>query len=223
MKWATAFATLLVVLLALALALGVPWAFRSGSASSSSSLACAVTDTACGGDEVEVFRMSDTSNAHAAAQGDATYTYRVCCGSVAALGLGTNCSGTYDTVLTLSAVGNAHVGSLGQYPTEVCLSADSVNVVDCMFVGSCSGSQACLATASGTDNAHVADCDGLDDYATKVCCYAGADMPVGGTAQLPDVSGSSGRNYIALAGLAAGALVALTAGAWYVRKRRWLG
>ncbi len=45
--------------------------------------------------------------------------------------------------------------------------------------------------------------------------------PVGSIAELPDVSDSSAPNYIALAGLAAAALVALTAGAWYAR-RRWL-
>jgi hypothetical protein len=45
---------------------------------------------------------------------------------------------------------------------------------------------------------------------------------VGGTAELPDVSGSAGRNYVALAGLAAAAVVALGAGGWYAR-RRWLG
>ena len=46
-------------------------------------------------------------------------------------------------------------------------------------------------------------------------------VPVGGIAELPDVSGASGPNYVALAGLAAAALVALTAGAWYA-KRRWM-
>ena len=44
---------------------------------------------------------------------------------------------------------------------------------------------------------------------------------VGGVAELPEVSGSSGANYIALAGLAAAALAALTAGTWYAR-RRWV-
>jgi hypothetical protein len=44
----------------------------------------------------------------------------------------------------------------------------------------------------------------------------------GGIAELPAVSDSSGRNYVALAGLAAAALVALGAGGWYAR-RRWLG
>jgi hypothetical protein len=44
---------------------------------------------------------------------------------------------------------------------------------------------------------------------------------VGGIAELPEVSGSSGPNYIALAGGLAAALLALTAGGWYAR-RRWL-
>jgi hypothetical protein len=45
--------------------------------------------------------------------------------------------------------------------------------------------------------------------------------PVGGIAELPDVSESAARSYIALAELAAAALVALSAGVWYAR-RRWL-
>jgi WD40 repeat protein len=49
----------------------------------------------------------------------------------------------------------------------------------------------------------------------------GAPFAVGGIAELPEVSGSSGPNYIALAGSIATALVALAAGAWYAR-RRWL-
>jgi subtilisin family serine protease len=42
---------------------------------------------------------------------------------------------------------------------------------------------------------------------------------VGGVAELPGVSDSSDRDYIALAGLAALALVAFTAGAWYARRQ----
>jgi len=47
--------------------------------------------------------------------------------------------------------------------------------------------------------------------------------PVGGLAELPDVAGDSGSSagtYAALAGGLAAALIALTAGAWYAR-RRW--
>lgn len=48
-----------------------------------------------------------------------------------------------------------------------------------------------------------------------------ATLPVGGLAELPGVSGSSGPNYVLLAGLAAAAVVALGAGGWYAR-RRWV-
>jgi len=46
-----------------------------------------------------------------------------------------------------------------------------------------------------------------------------APLPVGGIAQLPDVSHSPARNYGALAGAALTALVAVTAAAWYARRR----
>ena len=54
-------------------------------------------------------------------------------------------------------------------------------------------------------------------------CSTPAPTPaaVGGIAELPNVSDSSSRSYIALAGLTAAALLALTAGAWYAG-RRWL-
>jgi hypothetical protein len=43
--------------------------------------------------------------------------------------------------------------------------------------------------------------------------------PVGGIAELPGVSGSSGPPYALLAGGLAAAIVALGAGAWYARRR----
>ena len=46
-------------------------------------------------------------------------------------------------------------------------------------------------------------------------------VPVGGLAELPEISGSSGPPYAALAGGLAAAVLALTAGAWYAR-RRWV-
>jgi hypothetical protein len=45
------------------------------------------------------------------------------------------------------------------------------------------------------------------------------EAPVGGIAELPDVSSPSGREYMVVAALAAAAVVALAAGGWYARRR----
>jgi hypothetical protein len=65
-------------------------------------------------------------------------------------------------------------------------------------------------------------------YYPKVCdtgvldwTAVAAPIPVGGIAVLPDVSDSAPGDYVALTGLAAAVLAALTAGAWCAR-RRWL-
>jgi hypothetical protein len=61
--------------------------------------------------------------------------------------------------------------------------------------------------------------DAYDDYgliAVGVACPFGS---VGGTAELPDLSDSSSRSYLAPAALAAAAVVALTASAWCARRR----
>ena len=64
----------------------------------------------------------------------------------------------------------------------------------------------------------LSDHPGLNiTYDREMAAFIG--VPVGGTAQPADGSGSSARNYIALAALAAAALLALSAGAWYARRR----
>jgi hypothetical protein len=162
-----------VVLLALALALGLRWAFNTTAAAptGAGSLTCSVK-ASCDAEEVAVFRMSFTANAHAGTPAGSAYGYSVCCGGVT--GLGSDCSGNYDTVLALSDTDNAHAATTagGAYTTEVCLSV-ATGTVSCTYGPDC-GTSACLATISGDTNAHVADCDGTDDYATKVCCEASA-------------------------------------------------
>jgi len=211
---------------------GLPW---SHGEAASSTLTCSVKgscDTLAG--EVPVFRMSGLANGHAQTAAGTTYANVVCCGPT---GLGTSCSGTFDTVLWLSAADNAHAAEASQtgYATQVCLSAAS-ETVDCKYVtgSSCGTGYACLATISGATNAHVADCDGSNDYGTKVCCAAGAAPPVGGIAELPVLAGTSDQQagapaedsgwsaggYAALAGGLAAA-IAIAGGAWYAR-RRWL-
>jgi hypothetical protein len=194
---------------------------QSTSEASPSSLACSVK-ASCSGSEVAVFRMSSTSNAHAGTAGSSSYGDVVCCSGAA--GLGTNCSGVHDTVLFLSATDNAHVASNAGYTTEVCLSTTTEEAVDCSYGSVCGFGHTCLATISGSTNAHVANCDGADDYGIKVCCYVGAAPAIGGIAEPPDVAagGSSSPPYAALAGAAA-AVVVLAAGGWYARRRRRTG
>jgi hypothetical protein len=209
---------------------------RSQGAAASPGLTCTVEDAAsCVAPEVVVFRMSDQANAHAETAPGSTYGKVVCCGPT---GLGTSCSGTFDTVLWLSALDNAHAAEASQtgYATQVCLSAAS-GTVDCEYGSSCNtgAGYVCLATISGTTNAHVADCDGTNDYGTKVCCAAGAAPPVGGIAEMPSLAGTSPEEgaapaegtgwsaggYAALAGGLAAAAFAIAVGVWYTR-RRWV-
>jgi len=212
---------------------GLPWGHGEAA---SSGLTCSVKPS-CGEGEVAVFRMSGQANAHAqtAEAHPTTYDYTVCCAGPA--GLSTSCSGSYVTVLRLSAPDNAHVAEASEtsYTTEACLSAADT-AMNCQYGSSCGSGYACLATISGTanTNAHVADCDGSDDYAMKVCCAAGAAPPVGGIAELPAPakapaekagapagdSGWSAGAYAALAGVGAGAAVLIAVGGWYAR-RRW--
>jgi hypothetical protein len=143
-----------------------------GFASPDGDLACWV-GAACNPGEVEVFKMSSLSNAHAGTVGASAYTYKVCCSGPA--GLGPAPVGCRGTVLTLSADDNAHVASDGSYATEVTLWAPDW-AVECTYGAACDPGYACLATISGSSNAHVADCDGVDDYATKVCCRDRPDV-----------------------------------------------
>jgi len=201
-------------------------------AAASSSLTCSVK-ASCGAGEVAVFRMSGLANAHAQTAAGTTYANVVCCSGPA--GLSTSCSGTYATVLRLWAADNAHVASNDlTYGTQVCLSATDT-AMNCQYGSTCGSGYACLATISGTTNAHVADCDGSGDYATKVCCAEGAAPAVGGIAELPPVAGASTEeagapaegsgwsagNAAALAGAAAAAAVVIAVAGWYAR-RRWL-
>ena len=179
MRWATAFVALLLGLGALGWFAGAALAPGDSSAAPAAAdgLTCTVRVGACVGGEVEVLRMSNTTNAHAGTPAGAPdYTYALCC---AADGLGTSCSGTYDTVLALSGASNAHVAESvgGAYTTEVCLSA-STGTVGCSADDvTCATGYACLAAVSGSTNSGVAGCDGADVCAAKVCCAVGEVSP----------------------------------------------
>ncbi|MGC9067200.1 MAG: hypothetical protein ACP5HL_01925 [Minisyncoccia bacterium] len=130
-------------------------------------LSCEVRSSACGDTKpVEVFRMQNTTNAHAGTPTGSSYTYRVCCGGIT--DLGNSCSGNYAVVLRLSSQTNAHVqkNTYGNYSYPVCLSAPSGNSISIAYrSGSCNADETTLASMSGPTNAHVAS----TAYTTKIC------------------------------------------------------
>jgi len=72
-----------------------------------------------------------------------------------------------------------------------------------------------VAFWSVASNLVADDHNGVDD----VFVHDSVVGPVGGIAELPDIAGPSAPNYVPLAGLAAGALALLSAGAWFARRR----
>jgi hypothetical protein len=184
--------TMLVALSALVAALAVLAGVRLypssspdiGLAAPAGDLICSVK-ASCGAGEVAVFKMSGLANAHAGTAGASAYANTVCCSGPA--GLSNACSGYYDTALTLSAADNAHAAVDGSYPTDVCLSAPTMP--DCTYGDTCGPAYACLATVSGANNAHIADCDGAGDYPTKVCCKSCKGGPTNAGPSAPDAAG----------------------------------
>lgn len=132
-------------------------------------LSCSVTTAAACTDTV-ILRMSGSSNAHAElpSQSDANYASNViCCGGVA--GLGTACSGTFATAVTLSAVTNAHIeqNTESNYANDACMSVPAGGSVSVAYQASnCTGYDTTLASMSGTTNAHAGNGSA---YATKIC------------------------------------------------------
>jgi len=132
------------------------------------SLTCGIAVGSC--PNTSVFKMSAVSNAHAELPGQVNYNYYVCCSGVA--GLGTSCSGNYDTVLKLSGITNAHVekDTQANYANSVCLSVPTGSTIICNYATDCSAlgpGYTCLVSISGDTNAHVGNCAA---YTTKVCC-----------------------------------------------------
>lgn len=133
-------------------------------------LSCQVRSGGCLSGETAVFKMSNTTNAHAELSSQTNYNYYVCCSGVT--DLGNSCSGNYATVLRLSSITNAHVEKNNYSPQNyfnyACLSVPSGPDISCIYeTGSCSDGYAGLASISGETNAHVGD---YNNYSIKVCC-----------------------------------------------------
>lgn len=148
-------------------------------------LSCLVTTKAScnssGG--VTILRMSGPTNAHAELPSQSTAAYNnnvVCCSGVS--GLGYSCSGSYATVLNLTAVTNSHASqsATSPYTTPACISVSSGPTPQAGYIA---GNQDCsvdggydttLASVTASTNSHVGNTTaytGAGNY--KICATAG--------------------------------------------------
>jgi len=137
----------------------------------SAPLSCYYNSTLCNPakNEVKILGMSSQYNAHAELVTMASYTGGICCSGITGLDASCSESVNHAHFLKLSSQTNAHVGQVSKtnYPETACISA--TNAVACDYRSDCSG-DVCVVTMSADTNAHVADCNGLDNYSIKVCC-----------------------------------------------------
>jgi len=128
-------------------------------------LSCEVTQSCS---YTDIFHISNQTNAHAELSNNSHYDYKICCNDNTGLNIGTNCSGEYFTLLHLSNQTNAHVelNNESHYNFNVCISSTD-GLFNCSYKSSCSNYDTCIASVSGSTNAHVGNCT---DYTTKICC-----------------------------------------------------
>jgi len=105
------------------------------------------------------------------------------------------------------------------YPGDLAIEEDNSFGPGWLGMFEVSGSFPSEGSAEGTLRLAVHPPEQPPPCDTGVLDWTATLSAVGGIAELPDVSGSSAANYIPLAGLAAAALVALTAGGWHARRR----
>ncbi len=112
-----------------------------------------------------LFKLSSSTNAHAALFSDTTYTFRACTNGLVITDRTCN-SDNSDVIIKLSSVTNAHVekNTGTNYNQKVCSGDLTCNYRS----GNCNADEQCVVSISGDTNAHVGDCIG--GYNTKLCC-----------------------------------------------------
>jgi len=140
-------------------------------------LSCSVRTSACNADEVNIFKMQNTTNSHAGLP-SATYNSLVCCGGIT--GIGNSCSGTFATAVKLSGATNAHVrvGTGVDYPsiTNACISVPTGGSISVGYQATnCTGYDTTIGSMIGTTNSHVGDGSWVNGT-TKICATASAPV-----------------------------------------------
>lgn len=132
-----------------------------------STLSCEVAAT-CG--YTTMFRISDPADGHAELANESNYNNLVCCRELNNYFVGTGCTGTGATLLKLSGNSNAHAeqNNESNYNVNACINT-TISGVSVGYDTSCSSYDTCVASISGSINAHVGNCTA---YSTKVCATA---------------------------------------------------
>ncbi|MBT7929300.1 hypothetical protein HN682_05235, partial [Candidatus Peregrinibacteria bacterium] len=126
----------------------------------------------CDSGETGVLSVYSLTNSHVSYYGYSETSLDLCCQGITA-SISDGCSDTYLISLsgTVSTTPfNQHAGDSTNYVNDVCLG----NVNSCYMDATC-GSDECIMSLSGTEDAHVGDCSA---YTNKVCCVFDNTPPI---------------------------------------------
>lgn len=126
---------------------------------------CTVS-TSCSG--LDVFHISDLTDAHAELNSQSNYQYKVCCNATGTdISVSQEISGGF---IGLSYPTDAHIeaGNKTNYGYHLKFSSTNGTII-CDYLSSCSGYNTCLISMSDYTDAHVGDCI-TNPYQIMLCC-----------------------------------------------------
>lgn len=133
-------------------------------------LSCEISSE-CQQDYVDMFHLSNLTNAHAELANQSDYPYKICCKSISVL-LSNICSEQNMPIVSLAKGTNAHVSlaNLSDYPYGICLDFNSTLYAwECTYETKqeCKYSTCVVGLAQQIDS-HAASCD--EQAYNKLCC-----------------------------------------------------
>lgn len=125
---------------------------------------CTVRDNGCNVDEIPVFSVAYSSNAHAADY--LYYDKKVCCPNTTSSNIRAACNSDESEVMSFYKLDNSHT-AVKDYSTAYKLCIKFNNFLNCVIKSSCSASDICVASIAYQTNSHIGDCN---TYSNKICC-----------------------------------------------------